>query len=45
MHIDHLPNLEKDSDESFAEQDMVPYYKDDLTRYSENRGINRVKVR
>ena len=24
---------------------MVPYYKDDLTRYSENRGINRVKVR
>lgn len=45
MHIDHLQNEEINSDESFAEQDMVYYDKDDLTRFSENRGINRVKRR
>lgn len=45
MHIDHLQNEDINSDESFAEQDMVYYDKDDLTRFSENRGINRVKKR
>ena len=45
MHIDHLKNEDVNSEESFGENDMVYYEKDDITKFSENRGINRVKRR
>lgn len=45
MHIDHLKNEDVNSEESFGENDMVYYEKDDMTLFSEGRGINRVKRR
>lgn len=45
MHIEHLPDQDNGSDDSFAEQDMVYYNKDDLTNYSKGLGLNKVKAR
>jgi len=42
MHIEHLPNQDNGSEDSFDEQDMVYYNKDDLTNYSKNLGLNKV---
>jgi len=42
MHIEHLPNQGDGSEDSFEEQDMVYYNKDDLTNYSKNLGLNKV---
>lgn len=43
MHIEHLPNQDNGSEDSFDEQDMVYYNKDDLTMYSKNLGLEYVK--
>ena len=45
MHIEHLPNQDNASDDSFSEQDMVYYNKDDLTNYSKGLGLNKVKAK
>lgn len=45
MHIEHLPNQDGASDDSFSEQDMVYYNKDDLTNYSKDLGLNKVRVK
>lgn len=45
MHIEHLPNQDNGSDDSFSEQDMVYYNKDDLTMYSKHLDLNKVKAR
>lgn len=45
MHIEHLPNQDNASDDSFSEQDMVYYNKDDLTNYSKGLGLNKVQKR
>lgn len=45
MHIEHMANQEDQSDDSFSEQDMVYYNKDDLTQYSKNLGLNKVKAK
>jgi hypothetical protein len=45
MHIEHMPNQEDQSDDSFSEQDMVYYNKDDLTNYSRGLGLNKVKAK
>ena len=45
MHIEQLPEQDNASDDSFAEQDMVYYNKDDLTNYSKGLGLNKVKAR
>lgn len=45
MHIEHLPDQDNASDDSFAEQDMVYYNKDDLTNYSKGLGLNKVKAK
>jgi hypothetical protein len=43
VHIGGLPNKEDGSEDSFNEQDMVYYHKDDLTQYSKHLGLNKVK--
>lgn len=45
MHIEHMPNVDDESDDSFSEQDMVYYNKDDLTNYSKGLGLNKVKAK
>lgn len=45
MHIEHLPNQDNGSEDSFSEQDMVYYNKDDLTNYSKGLGLNKVKAK
>ena len=45
MHIEHLPNQDNASDDSFSEQDMVYYNKDDMTNYSKGMGLNKVPVK
>ena len=45
MQYEHLPNQDNQSDESFSEQDMVYYNKDDLTNYSKGLGLNKVKAK
>lgn len=45
MHIENLPHQDNASDDSFSEQDMVYYNKDDLTNYSKGLGLNKVKAR
>jgi Spy/CpxP family protein refolding chaperone len=43
VHIGGLPNKEDGAEDSFNEQDMVYYHKDDLTQYSKHLGLNKVK--
>lgn len=45
MHIEQLPPQDNASDDSYSEQDMVYYNKDDITEYSKGLGLNRVKAR
>ena len=45
MHIENLPNQDGASEDSFSEQDMVYYNKDDLTNYSKGLGLNKVKAK
>ncbi len=45
MHIEHLPNEDNASDDSFSEQDMVYYPKDDMTVYSKGLGLNKVSAK
>jgi hypothetical protein len=45
MHIEQLPNQDNASDDSFSEQDMVYYNKDDLTNYSKGLGLNKIKAK
>ena len=44
-HIENLPNDYNGSENSFSEHDMVYYNKDDMTAYSKNLGLNKVKPR
>ena len=45
MHIEQLPHQDNASDDSFSEQDMVYYNKDDMTNYSKHMNLNRVKAK